>query len=112
MNKYRVIDSQHLKCTECGEIVEYSPQMIISHSCKPKNICCDPQPDPNTSDEINPAVWDLVIRDMAYRDIICAKKYGTRLKPFNGRNSLIDAYQEALDLAVYLRQLIYEETGK
>jgi hypothetical protein len=35
-------------------------------------------------------------------------KYGTRLKTFNGRDPLIDAYQEALDLAVYLRQAIQE----
>lgn len=34
--------------------------------------------------------------------------YGERLKPFNGRDALIDAYQEALDLCVYLRQAIEE----
>lgn len=34
------------------------------------------------------------------------KRYGTYLKTNNGRNSLIDAYQEALDLCVYLRQAI------
>lgn len=27
---------------------------------------------------------------------------------FNGRDALLDAYQEALDLVVYLRQVIYE----
>jgi hypothetical protein len=35
-------------------------------------------------------------------------KYGTPLQPFNGRDALWDAYQVVLDLAVYLRQAIYE----
>jgi hypothetical protein len=35
-------------------------------------------------------------------------KYGTPLQTFNGRDPLIDAYQEALDLAVYLKQAIME----
>lgn len=58
------------------------------------------------------AVWSLVIRDMADRDAMGLKKYGTRLQPNNGRNALQDAYEEALDLAVYLRQAIYERDGK
>ena len=36
------------------------------------------------------------------------RKYGEPLKTFNGRNALVDAYQEALDLLVYLKQLILE----
>jgi len=56
----------------------------------------------------HPAIWDLVITDMAGRDAIGEKKYNTRLQPFNGRDVLKDAYQEALDLACYLRQAIYE----
>ena len=35
-------------------------------------------------------------------------RYGTPLQAHNGRDALVDAYQEALDLAVYLRQAIYE----
>lgn len=55
-----------------------------------------------------PAIWDLVKEDIKERDRIGTKKYGTRLQAFNGRNALKDAYQEALDLVVYLRQAIYE----
>ena len=55
-----------------------------------------------------PAVWDLVIGDMRARDQLGEARYATRLQPFNGRDVLVDAYQEALDLAVYLRQAIYE----
>lgn len=60
----------------------------------------------------HPAIWDLVIKDIHDRDKFGTKKYGTRLQPYNGRNALIDAYQEALDLVVYLRQLIEEERIK
>ena len=55
-----------------------------------------------------PAVWDLVMKDIKERDRVGIKRYGTRLQPHNGRDALIDAYQEALDLVVYLRQAIYE----
>lgn len=65
-----------------------------------------PQPAPVKT--VHPAVWSLVIADMAERDTIGAGKYGTRLQPFNGRDPMRDAYQEVLDLAVYLRQAIYE----
>ncbi len=55
-----------------------------------------------------PAIWPLVIADMQARDAEGRRKYGTPLQPFNGRAALVDAYQEALDLVVYLRQAIEE----
>jgi hypothetical protein len=70
----------------------------------------NPEPEPQKSD--SPAIWDLVIEDMKDRDNTCSKKYGTRLQANNGRDPLVDAYQEALDLAVYLRQELYERYGK
>jgi len=66
------------------------------------------KPQPAPVKNLHPAVWSLVIADMAERDAVGASKYGTRLQPFNGRDPLRDAYQEVLDLAVYLRQEIYE----
>jgi hypothetical protein len=66
------------------------------------------QPPPVPSDR--PAVWDLVIADMRERDAVGRQRYGTPLQPHNGRDALVDAYQEALDLVVYLRQAI-EERG-
>lgn len=59
----------------------------------------------------NPAVWDLVIADMAERDEMGLRKHGVRLQPFNGRKTLIDLYQEMLDAVVYLRTEIYERDG-
>jgi len=66
-----------------------------------------PQPAPRRND--SPAIWDLVIDDMKERDRIGENKYKVRLQAHNGRDPLIDAYQEALDLVVYLRQAIEEK---
>lgn len=55
-----------------------------------------------------PAIWDLVMADMKAKDQAGAEKYKTRLQPFNGRSALKDAYQENLDMGVYLRQEIEE----
>lgn len=53
-------------------------------------------------------IWRLVIADMEARRLVGIERYGTPLQPFNGRDALIDAYQEALDLVAYLRQAIEE----
>lgn len=73
----------------------------------PGRITDQPAPVANTL----PAVWDLVMADMKERDQVGRQRYGTPLQPLNGRDALVDAYQEALDLAVYLRQAIYERDG-
>lgn len=65
----------------------------------------EPAPKP-VADE--PAVWDLVMIDIRERDKFGMRKYGQRLTSGDGRDSLVDAYQEALDLVVYLRKAIRE----
>jgi hypothetical protein len=66
----------------------------------------DAQPEPTPGDaEVTP----LVIADLQAWSDFGARKYGTRLQTFNGRDALVDAYQEALDLCCYLRQRIEEE---
>lgn len=69
-------------------------------------------PEPAPVQNQHPALWDLVVQDMRGRDTFGLNKYNTRLQPFNQRDMLKDAYQEALDLAVYLRGAIYERDGK
>jgi hypothetical protein len=64
------------------------------------------QPPPTPND--NRPSWDLVVEDMQERNRIGTERYGTPLQPFNGRDSLTDAYQEALDEVVYLRTAIEE----
>jgi hypothetical protein len=43
-----------------------------------------------------------IIDDMRQRDAMGRERYGVPLTADNGRNHLVDAYQEALDLLVYL----------
>lgn len=66
----------------------------------------DSQPPPIKNDQ--PAIQDLVIADIEARKANGIRKYGTTLQAFNGRDALVDAYQEALDLCQYLRQLLEE----
>lgn len=53
---------------------------------------------------------DAIVMEMRERNVIGTAKYGTTLTVGNGRNHLVDAYQEALDLTVYLRTEL-EERG-
>ena len=52
-----------------------------------------------------------VIADLDEREHVGISRYGDSLRAYNGRDPLIDAYQENLDLAVYLRQAIEEDSG-
>lgn len=68
------------------------------------------QPKPVINDK--PHITDLVISDLAERKREGTLKYGTPLQPFNGRDALLDAYQEALDLCQYLKQAMIERDNK
>lgn len=61
----------------------------------------EPQPPPKMGEA--PPSWSLVIIDMHERDRTGAAKYGVRHQFDNGRDHLVDAYQESLDQTVYLR---------
>lgn len=67
-----------------------------------------PQPMPEGD---GPLVLPFVIQDLKDRSDLGLSRYGTRLRAHNGRNALWDAYQEALDLVMYLRQAILEMDG-
>jgi len=56
-----------------------------------------------------PSCHDLVIEDMRERKAFGLRKYDTILQPWNGRSFLQDAYEEILDLTVYLRGRLEEE---
>jgi hypothetical protein len=53
-------------------------------------------------------IWELVIKDMTARNRLGLKRYGERLRAGNGGDALQNAYEESLDLCVYLRQAIEE----
>ena len=63
-----------------------------------------PLPTPNDSTDIQ----TLVIHDIEKRREVGIDRYGTALQAHNGRDALQDAYEEALDLCCYLRQMIAE----
>ena len=65
-----------------------------------------PEPPPTAS--TSRPTWELVIADMQERHKAGVRKYGLPLQPFNGRDNIVGAYQEVLDLAVYLRNEIEE----
>jgi hypothetical protein len=83
-------------------------QDCICHLCLPgtERAATANQPPPTgTGAEIAP----LVMADIQARIQKGKATYGDVLRTGNGRNALWDAYQEALDLALYLRQAIEEQ---
>lgn len=64
------------------------------------------QPPPKPND--GPAVWSLVVKDMNFRDETGFKRYGVRLQPHNGRDTLMDLYEELLDAVVYTKTYMLE----
>lgn len=90
-------------------------------SVEPRPITTQEKTSPTSDPEVNPAtskeptpkgsginIVDLVKADIEARAVEGEKTYGERLKAFNGRSGLTDAYQEAVDLVVYLRQVLEE----
>lgn len=70
------------------------------------------KPEPAPKEGVGTPIYKLVMNDLKVRAVEGRKKYGCYLYAGNGRDALIDAYQEALDLAMYLRQRIEEQTSK
>ena len=48
-------------------------------------------------------IHDMVARDIMARKDVGTERYGMPLIAQNGRDQLLDAYEESLDLAVYIR---------
>lgn len=78
----------------------------------------DEEKPPTAHDPARPYSWDIVkerigdyfatepikvavFKDIEERDAMGTAKYGTRLQSGNGRDALVDLYQEALDCVVY-----------
>lgn len=67
------------------------------------------QPMPTKNEQ--PCIQDQVIADIEARKALGVERYGTLLQPFNGRDALRDAYEEALDLCQYLKQALVERAA-
>jgi hypothetical protein len=80
------------------------------------------KPEPAPTAGAGTELWPEVIARHGNRPAFCraalerhafgVAKYGTGLRAFNGRNALIDALQEALDLVVYLEQARTETASR
>ena len=66
---------------------------------------------PKPGDGHGPDIVDLVKQNLDERRRKGIESYGRPLRAGNGRDALLDAYEEALDLACYLRQAISERDG-
>lgn len=69
--------------------------------------------DPSTDQPLpvvnhNRFIQDLVIEDIEKRKRFGIAKYGVALQANNGRDMLLDAHEEALDLCIYLRGCLEE----
>lgn len=53
-------------------------------------------------------IQEMVIDDIRERLQLGIRRYGTGLQANNGRDALQDAFEEALDLTMYLKQAIVE----
>lgn len=85
-------------------------EKLKTATAEKERVALRKEPVPTFSD--HPACWALVIEDMKDRHEFGMAKYGQPLSPHDGRDSMVDAYQECLDLCVYFRKKIYEVEGK
>ena len=69
----------------------------------------NPQPAPQSGKQ---EVLPEVLKDLQTRAIRGVERYGHLLETHNGRDALLDAYEEALDMAMYLKQAIMERDDK
>lgn len=67
------------------------------------------QPAPVPSD--HPEIVPQVIADLTARAVVGKLRYGVALQPWNGRDPARDAYEEAQDLTIYLKQLVIERAA-
>lgn len=66
-----------------------------------------PMPTVGTQNELDSVQFKVKL-DISERMEVGFERYGTYLFPNNGRDALTDAYEEALDLCMYLKQAIIE----
>ena len=94
------------RCMAIDKKVTYGVcDKCMSSDCCVSDAAATPEPMPT---EGNVEVLPFVIQDLKARSEFGFKKYGTVLKTNNGRDSLMDAYQEQLDLIMYLKQELLE----
>jgi hypothetical protein len=111
------VQAPAVPCEKCGERNRLCRCEIDRLLALPADAATVVLPPPLARPD-EPACWDFVLAaldtarpdpideqlraDMAARDAFGLAKYGQRLKTNDGRNPLVDGFQELLDLVVYL----------
>ena len=94
-----------LLCTERPRAKDLANHLRQAHSSARIGSTDQPLPTP-TADPVG--MHDLLIGHITARKDMGLNKYNTLLQTFNGRDGLRDAFEELLDLLVYLQQLMIE----
>lgn len=68
------------------------------------------QPPPTPNDTV--PVVDQLHAYLDQRRALGVRRYGVSLQAGNGRDALVDALEEAIDLVQYLAQAVIERDGK
>jgi hypothetical protein len=107
---WEVVGTREISDAERAAILRISPHVTPAPVGLAEDLTwpglAGEQPMPTKNDA--PSVQGMVRDDLVVREQIGRERYGTPLQPHNGRDALRDAYEEALDLACYLRQAIAE----
>jgi hypothetical protein len=85
------------------ELVYKENPLVDLHEPPPKDSW-HPAIQPMVVEELQFEGYEELAKDIHERAEMGKQKYGTLLKPFNGRNALTDLKQELLDGIVYAKQ--------
>ena len=102
-------DSEHptpIRTVEAGDRWSELAAAVAAHRCGAQAPVIADQPPPTGG--TGPSIHDLVVADLGDRKQVGLERYGTLLQAHNGRDALVDLYQELLDACCYARQAIAE----
>lgn len=91
--------------TQTGHPLQQTGRQVKDHA----NTGAQPAPERT---KYSQSVTDAVVKDLQDRREHGKAKYGTELMSHNGRDAMVDAYQEALDLVMYFKQALMERDSR
>lgn len=120
-NAERISSVVRSNLNACGAVIFNGTHVCIRPAGhEPNDECPNPLPaelkqrpgdQPLPVKNENPPIQDLVIADIQRRKELGIQRYGTPLQAFNGRDALLDAYEESIDKTIYLKQELIERTA-
>ena len=108
INNVRLRKLTYPQLIAIGELKRLEIEREKSNNSEKPNSCKDATNKQEVKIQKNKPVVAQVMIDLTERMEIGIKTYGEALRANNGRDALQDAYEEALDLACYLKQAMIE----